>query len=174
MISQEELELRNSLSHHGILGQKWGVRRFQNSDGSLTAAGKKKISKEYKKASIAGDTALQKNYSSMYLKTYNKAVEKMNTSELEKFNSAQEKKYVDNVHSPEQNRLFYESYMQDYDKVFNKIFEPLFNKELNDFYISDKNYQRADKLLKDYGMEKWDDLAKSNEAGLSELRSKYA
>lgn len=32
----------NSLSHHGIKGQKWGVRRYQNEDGSLTDAGKKK------------------------------------------------------------------------------------------------------------------------------------
>lgn len=32
----------NELSHHGILGQKWGVRRFQNEDGSLTAAGKER------------------------------------------------------------------------------------------------------------------------------------
>lgn len=30
----------NFLSHHGIKGQKWGLRRFQNSDGSLTAEGK--------------------------------------------------------------------------------------------------------------------------------------
>lgn len=30
------------LEHHGILGQKWGVRRYQNSDGTLTAAGKKR------------------------------------------------------------------------------------------------------------------------------------
>lgn len=28
------------LIHHGIQGQKWGVRRFQNPDGSLTAAGR--------------------------------------------------------------------------------------------------------------------------------------
>lgn len=34
------------LAHHGILGQKWGVRRFQNADGSLTDAGKKRYSKE--------------------------------------------------------------------------------------------------------------------------------
>lgn len=32
----------NTLTHHGILGQKWGVRRFQNEDGSLTARGKRK------------------------------------------------------------------------------------------------------------------------------------
>lgn len=32
--------------HHGILGQKWGVRRYQNKDGSLTAAGKQRQKKE--------------------------------------------------------------------------------------------------------------------------------
>ena len=30
------------LEHHGILGMKWGIRRYQNKDGSLTAAGKKR------------------------------------------------------------------------------------------------------------------------------------
>lgn len=31
------------LAHHGILGMKWGIRRYQNKDGSLTAAGKKRL-----------------------------------------------------------------------------------------------------------------------------------
>lgn len=34
--------------HYGILGMKWGVRRYQNADGSLTAAGKKRYSEDIK------------------------------------------------------------------------------------------------------------------------------
>ena len=32
----------DSLTHHGIKGQKWGIRRFQNDDGSLTTKGKQR------------------------------------------------------------------------------------------------------------------------------------
>lgn len=32
----------STLQHHGIIGMKWGVRRYQNKDGSLTPAGKKR------------------------------------------------------------------------------------------------------------------------------------
>ena len=39
----------NSLSHWGIKGMKWGVRRYQSKDGSLTPAGKKRYNSEVAK-----------------------------------------------------------------------------------------------------------------------------
>ena len=35
--------------HHGIKGMKWGVRRYQNEDGTLTPAGKKRYDKDVKR-----------------------------------------------------------------------------------------------------------------------------
>lgn len=39
----------SELYHHGIKGQKWGIRRFQNEDGTLTEAGKKRDAKRIQK-----------------------------------------------------------------------------------------------------------------------------
>lgn len=41
------------LSHHGTKGMRWGVRRYQNSDGSLTPAGKNRYARELEKVKKA-------------------------------------------------------------------------------------------------------------------------
>lgn len=45
----------NYLSHHGIEGQRWGVRRFQNKDGTLTEEGRKRYLSEYDKIEKKAD-----------------------------------------------------------------------------------------------------------------------
>ena len=52
----------DELYHHGIKGQRWGIRRYQTKDGTLTPAGKKRAAKleaEYEKVTgkKMGDTS---------------------------------------------------------------------------------------------------------------------
>lgn len=54
------------LVHHGILGMKWGIRRYQNPDGSLTPAGEKRYLKQESNQSFTknsdGSYTVPKNY----------------------------------------------------------------------------------------------------------------
>ena len=49
----------NELYHHGILGQKWGIRRYQNRDGTYTNVGKKR--RAYRSTGLGAMIARRKN-----------------------------------------------------------------------------------------------------------------
>lgn len=74
--------MSNELQHHGIKGQKWGVRRFQNTDGSLTAEGKKRYSvNDYQQAIDKTKTAGKIVNEA---KTLNNTVKKLNDPAAER------------------------------------------------------------------------------------------
>lgn len=153
----------SELYHYGVKGMKWGVRRYQNEDGTLTEAGRKRIGKQYKKQSDKVVKRLKKNYNNMYVKSYNKAADYMNSGGINKFNEAQRKKYGESYAKRD-------GYAQDYLKAFDKVLTRNMNKSLNEFYQSDKNYKKSKALVDKYNMTSWNELARSNEAKIEEVR----
>ena len=99
----------------------------------------------------------------MYVKSYNKAADYMNSGGINKFNETQRKKYGESYAERD-------GYVQDYSKLFDKVLTLNMNKSLNEFYQSDKNFQKSKALVDKYNMTSWNELARSNEATIEELR----
>lgn len=57
------------IEHHGVKGQKWGVRRYQNADGSLTNAGKKRYNTDTYASTISGLNKIEKQNAKLKAKS---------------------------------------------------------------------------------------------------------
>lgn len=113
----------NELYHHGILGQKWGVRRYQNPDGTLTAEGKKRyfkngtdrsegLTKEGRKAQEDFD----RHFSKDWYKSYNRAADRWN-SEVDEINKKHSKANLDNLDSTDTQK-----YIKECHETWTKIY----------------------------------------------------
>lgn len=155
----------NELYHHGIKGQKWGIRRFQNKDGSLTKAGKKRLG--YSTDNKRGKSLFKKNKKTATNKT---DVDK-NTSPKKKISEMSDAELKEYINRKQTERQAYEinkqlaSYTQKKDSV---------GKTLASKFISEALIPAAVAAGKSYLEKSFKDKLGLNEKDtLSKLKEKY-
>lgn len=89
----------NELYHHGILGMKWGIRRYQNKDGSLTPKGRQRLGLDKYDREHNSDTIVKKGTKVSRVVNTNRYDEYADPA----FGGSKEaaKKYIDNILSKE-------------------------------------------------------------------------
>ena len=99
----------DELHHHGIKGQRWGVRRFQNEDGSLTPAGRRRLER-------ADQRWVKKNSERIYRDTYRRSNQELND-------------YIDNTLNP---RFANQPRGRSYINAFNREMAQVMNRNVGD------------------------------------------
>jgi hypothetical protein len=107
--------INGQLYHHGIKGQKWGKRRFQNKDGSWTPAGRQRYGEgsdakqNLDQKKTAYKTA-KKDYNKAFNKAYNKQYQAF--SPIKKHRAANDARWLDAVDKAEASNAARKEYKQ--------------------------------------------------------------
>lgn len=102
-----------ALEHHGILGMKWGVRRFQNEDGTLTPAGKRRMERK-------DNRWIKRNADKIHNKAYKKS-----QREMRKVTKQLDRKYSIRLDSERNGRRYMNEYNQNLARIMNTKVENL-------------------------------------------------
>ncbi len=101
------------LEHFGIHGQRWGIRRFQNSDGSLTAAGRKRYGSGLRKAASKVGNKVRTSFRDYVAREKAKKQNSRNVKKAIDEQNKQAKKSWDQMTDDERRKAYNESIMME-------------------------------------------------------------